>query len=957
MTAHEISNLRIASYNCFSIRRKINAVRDLLESHDILLCQETILCEEDCGILLNINPDFRVFYTPSSPPAFSSDGRPEGGMCMFLRRALDLNLHIMSETKNYCLAKLFNRSQETYIFNIYSPTDNRSDDCLILFQNVLGEIQSLINDIDSSNLILVGDFNSDWNRGRFWPYLAKFIEENSLLVGDNHLPADTFTYLSPSHNTTSWIDHVIISSNIQIRNVAIMYNHAVFDHFPLSFSLKFFSISRGIIEDEDYHVMNEFVDWSLFDETAVLNYNNSILSQISPFSLCFLNRDDSNYQTNIDIFYNKFVDALKNSSDPFKFTRKSNDFKLVPGWNEVCKDKYKNARISFLNWVHGGKIRSGFLYNEMKLHRKIFRESLDFCKKNEQKIRDLKLAASAQNLDKKRFWKEVNLRRSHKTRESDIIDNLTNKVDITSLFAKKFSSVTGGNAPNFEIFSCLGARPVTYFRLADVKQAINKLKVGLGFDGIHSNHLKYLDNRVMRILAEFFNACLHHSYLPSAMLRGFVTPRVKNKLGNLQDSNNYREIMRSSNIFKVFEYTVLPILLRYNPLSQYQFGYRANTSTTLATALLKETIGEYINSGSLVYACFLDLSKAFEHVEHDLLLRKLCDNGTPSFIVNILRAVFINTTVSVSYNNHFSEPWFITRGLRQGGVLSAYLFCIYIDDILKTTSRLPYYCRIGLNRVNIQAYADDIVLFCPSSSGLEYLLNHVYAEISSHLLKLNAKKTKIVVFRRSRVSISSNLKFSVVGESVEILNEFKYLGSILHSNLNEKSDIARVKDSFCKSVGMFFRKFHSVKLEIKLKLLQTLCMTFYGSEVWLSRKGCSTVIRQFSVAYHAALKKLLGLPKYISNHYVCSILDLFTFEHFLNSNLINFFKWLSSCNSPCFITHKLYFLKHSYFGKCVDALVFSAYEFTDVLNNDKDAIVSRIKFVQNSERTSYFLGL
>ena len=81
--------------------------------------------------------------------------------------------------------------------------------------------------------------------------------------------------------------------------------------------------------------------------------------------------------------------------------------------------------------------------------------------------------------------------------------------------------------------------------------------------------------------------------------------------------------MISSNFLKLFEYCIFPPIKHSVRLSPHQFGYRKNTSTILTTALLKETVNNYLNDFNPVYSAFLDLSKAFERVDHDILIHKL----------------------------------------------------------------------------------------------------------------------------------------------------------------------------------------------------------------------------------------------------------------------------------------------------------------------------------------------
>ena len=91
------------------------------------------------------------------------------------------------------------------------------------------------------------------------------------------------------------------------------------------------------------------------------------------------------------------------------------------------------------------------------------------------------------------------------------------------------------------------------FLSKNVIAAVRRLNVGIGFDGLHSNHLKFLDAYSVEFIVNLFNACLAHQFVPPEMLKGIIRPIVKNKLGDLKSSANYREVMVSSNMFKIFE--------------------------------------------------------------------------------------------------------------------------------------------------------------------------------------------------------------------------------------------------------------------------------------------------------------------------------------------------------------------------------------------------------------------
>ena len=108
------------------------------------------------------------------------------------------------------------------------------------------------------------------------------------------------------------------------------------------------------------------------------------------------------------------------------------------------------------------------------------------------------------------------------------------------------------------------------------------------------------------------------------------------------------------------------------------------------------------------------------------------------------------------------------------------------------------------------------------------------------------------------------------------------------------------------------------------------------------------------VAYHYAIKEMLGLPKYFSNHYACSTLDRLTFEHLMNFRAMRFIFWLNECESPCFSRYKLFFMNRSKLSKYVNNVFEDKYSVLGVLENDYDALMSRIRYVQNHEYSSLY---
>ena len=272
--------------------------------------------------------------------------------------------------------------------------------------------------------------------------------------------------------------------------------------------------------------------------------------------------------------------------------------------------------------------------------------------------------------------------------------------------------------------------------------------------------------------------------------------------------------MQSSVLLKLFEYCIMNKILPFIELSDAQHGFRSNHSTVTACAVLKETLFNYNESGSDVYACFLDISKAFDSVDHNILMNKLLKMGVPSVYINIIRYWYNNQFVRVRFLSSLSESWKINNGVRQGGVLSGLLFSIYIDSLLVRIKSSKYGCNLGIFKSNIVAYADDLILLAPSSKSLQILINEAIVEANFLRLKFNRDKSKWMFFYASKRSHYPLKDMEINGEKIERVDKFKYLGFIIRSDKSDVDDIQRVLRKFYCDFNYIIRKFSFADIDV-----------------------------------------------------------------------------------------------------------------------------------------------
>ena len=156
------------------------------------------------------------------------------------------------------------------------------------------------------------------------------------------------------------------------------------------------------------------------------------------------------------------------------------------------------------------------------------------------------------------------------------------------------------------------------------------------------------------------------------MIETTIVPIVKNKCGNITDSNNYRPIALATIVSKLFESVLLMKCEQYLTTSANQFGFKTGHSTDLCIYALKEFIEYYKSRNTTVFVTFLDASKAFDRIDHWLLFKKLISKDVPLFIIRLLVYWYSHQQMCVRWGNIVSSSFCVSNGVKQGGILSPY---------------------------------------------------------------------------------------------------------------------------------------------------------------------------------------------------------------------------------------------------------------------------------------------
>ena len=279
----------------------------------------------------------------------------------------------------------------------------------------------------------------------------------------------------------------------------------------------------------------------------------------------------------------------------------------------------------------------------------------------------------------------------------------------------------------------------------EMRAAIRGIKPGKCMDcfGLNADMLKSVRELIVGPLTKIFNECVNVGYFPDALKLACVTPIFKK--GDVNDPSNYRPISILPVVSKVFERLLKDQLVAFiegkNILSLNQFGFRTGKSTGAAISEFIEKITRCFEEGEFCSVSLLDLSKAFDCVTHEVLIRKLYMYNILPEACKLLSSYLSERNQCVHYKGQSSRIGKLTSGVPQGSILGPVLFLLYINDFPDS-----------LSPAETILYADDTTIFSyASTSASAELINQARMERASfwfrnNELVLNEDKSVNIVF-------------------------------------------------------------------------------------------------------------------------------------------------------------------------------------------------------------------
>ena len=354
--------------------------------------------------------------------------------------------------------------------------------------------------------------------------------------------------------------------------------------------------------------------------------------------------------------------------------------------------------------------------------------------------------------------------------------------------------------------------------------------------------------------------------------------------------------------------------------NNYQFGFKGEHSTTLCSFILSQTVQYYNNSGSNAYVLFLDASKAFDRVKHDKLVECLLKKNICPLIVRIIFNMYTLSTVAVKWNGKPSTRFSFSNGVKQGGILSPYLFSIYLEPLIDELRDSGFGCHVGQRATNVLAYADDLALLAPTITSLKLLIKICEKFSKEFSLNFNESKSVLVGFTCNMNPNIHEINVQMNGQKIQVQNQEKYLGFNIR-NKGNLYDLKKIITDMKVRTNTILNTFRCLDSTAKVNIFNAQCLYLYGCSLWNLE---DPTIRNLETTWRKCSRLILNISPRTHNNLISDLMETPDIRTIIETRMINFA--IKGIHHPNPLVSDLFLsglinIKSSYFGKNLNIIL------------------------------------
>ena len=769
-------NIRSLVHKCSEIEKILNNPTSKV---DICILSEMWL-KEDSNNKISVTG-----YNLVSKPRVNKRG---GGVGFLL--STDLKYKVREDLNKFtdknielCFIELQSRSSNLILGSVYRPPNTDSKIFLTKYHAVL---KYLHEDQRKCNYIIGMDHNFDLLKMDVHNATNKFVDINS----DNNLWPTITKPTRITKNSATLIDNIMISTELTGDYTSAILIDDLSDHLPCALKLPNYEVLKTNIGTITSRKLTPKALIAIKEEL-----NNPELYDL-------LNNHEVN--ETFDCFHKYLQDSIEKHAPLRTFKPKKNIVQNEPWITPGLLRCIKHQKLLYSKSLQRGTGETDLI--KYRQYRNCLTKIKRKAKISYYNKQCLKLRHKT-----KKLWSFINKIINKSNDKSSCIDSLkeglsivSDPKDIANTFAKYFAnigstlarksknpqkSVKDYNARIEHNLNSMFMSPVTRTEIDNIIRELPN-KTSSGYDNINNMLLKELREEILDPLKLIINQSLSTGTFPNSMKRSDTVPLLKSK--SRSEKGNYRPISLLLTVSKILEKVVYnhtyTFLTDTSQITSTQYGFRKHHSCEHAIEELVASILKNTESNKTTVAVYLDLSKAFDTLSHEILLDKLERYGIRGNCLNWFKTYLSNRVLRVKCKagDHsktvFSDYYEVAFGAPQGSNLGPLLFLIFVNDLGKHLE----YCKNIL-------FADDTTIYNSHSNRnrLEWCINHDLEILSdwfiANKLTLNVSKTVCMIFdplESKNNSRNQNWVINIGSETINIVNSTKFLGVHIDNKLN-----------------------------------------------------------------------------------------------------------------------------------------------------------------------------
>lgn len=874
MHSNKNNSLIIIHYNIRSLLHKFSLLKDNIIQHDpdVILFTETWLNNQIDNDVVSLK-NYRLFR-------YDRLQKKCGGVAIYIKSLYNcslINYLPINDSEQLWISLNINR-KSTCIGVVYNPHISLANTFLETFENCLSILAPKFD-----NIFIGGDFNIDCLKIQSSNYkkLNNIIESYGLLQLVNE-PTRI------QHGTATIIDLFLCSENININECSVIDVPNMSDH-----NLVLCKFDLG--ESFPKPLFHTYRSFRYFDRNRFYNdLENSSLDRILYIS---------NIDEKVELLNSVILD-LFNHHAPVVTSRITK--KRAPWLTENIK-QMMTFRQRALQRFKKTKHQADWLYY------KTLRNYSNTAIRNEKRAY---LQHQITLTNYKTLWKDLkDLNIYNKSTNTDIPDGLHDADKINQYFV----SSQNLDEPDTDILNFYKNTVRTdvetfNFKLTtneDVLKFLHSIKTKVtGCDNLNINMILYCCPYIVPYLTHIINSCIEKNYFPTCWKVAHVIPLPKVK--NPSELKDLRPIsilpVLSKLIEKILNAQIREHLNKFDILPETQSGFRPNHSC--ATALLKVTddVLSATDNNELTVLILLDYSKAFDRINHRLLLAILHYYGLSDNAVAMIKNYLGGRQQQVKIKETYSHILGVNSGVPQGSILGPLLFTIYTSNLGSSVT----FCRS-------HCYADDYQLyFSFSLNNLQDANLKINSDLKSllqasdkHLLTINPSKSTVMLFGREnqRRQCSENLNISINNEQLKGVDSVKNLGLHMDYNLRFDKHVTNcIKKAYC-NLKLLYSCGHILNVKSKLILCNSLVLSHFNySDVVYS--ACLTRFNEMRIqrVQNACVRFVLNIRKYESVKYKIKELNSLNMYERRMLHCCCLYQKIVNTKTPTYLYNKLHFV-------------------------------------------------